>query len=100
MWSTEICSPISTTHRNDAELGNDDGSTDGGCDFLGCFNTETDVTFRVPNDDDGLESGTLTGTGLLLDRLDLCIQERIRKCTTLYCIDRAASAVHSTQQRN
>lgn len=57
------------------------------------------MTFRVPNDDDGLESGTLTGTGLLLDRLDLWFGERISKCTTSYYIDRTASAAHSTQQR-
>lgn len=31
----------------------------------------TDVTSRVTDDDDGLESCTLTGAGLLLDGLDL-----------------------------
>lgn len=29
------------------------------------------MAFGVANDDDGLEAGTLTGTGLLLDGLDL-----------------------------
>jgi hypothetical protein len=29
------------------------------------------VTLGVTDDDDGLEAGTLTGTGLLLDGLDL-----------------------------
>jgi hypothetical protein len=29
------------------------------------------VSLRVTNDNDGLESGTLTGTSLLLDGLDL-----------------------------
>jgi hypothetical protein len=68
---TEVGTPVTTTDRNNAELGNDDGSTDSSSDFLGGLDSETDVTLAVADDDDGLESGALTGTGLLLDRLDL-----------------------------
>ena len=71
MRLTEVGTPVTTTDRNNAELGDDDGSTDSSSDFLGGLDSETNVTLAVTDDDDGLESGTLTGTGLLLDRLDL-----------------------------
>jgi hypothetical protein len=68
---TKVGAPVTTTDRNNADLGDDDGGTDSSSDFLGGLDTETDVTLAVTDDDDGLETSTLTGTGLLLDRLDL-----------------------------
>jgi hypothetical protein len=69
--STKVGTPVSSSHGDDAELGDNDGGTDGGSDFLGGLDAETDVALGVTNDDNGLESGSLTGTGLLLDGLDL-----------------------------
>lgn len=69
--STQVGTPVTTTDGDDAQLGDDDGGTDGGGNLLGCLDTQTDVALGVTNDDDGLETGTLTGTGLLLDGLDL-----------------------------
>jgi len=40
-------------------------------DFLGDLDSETDVTIEVSDGNDGLESGSLTGLGLLLDGNDL-----------------------------
>lgn len=71
MRLTKVGTPVSSSDGDDGELGNDDGSSDGGSDFLGGLDTETDVALGVTNDDNGLESGSLTGTGLLLDGLDL-----------------------------
>ena len=68
---TEVGTPVTSSDGHNAELGDDDGGADGGRDFLGGLDTETNVTLGVTNDDDGLEAGTLTGTGLLLDGLDL-----------------------------
>jgi hypothetical protein len=68
---TEVGAPVTSSDRDDGELGDDDGGADGGRDFLGGLDTETNVTLGVTDDDDGLEAGTLTGTGLLLDGLDL-----------------------------
>jgi hypothetical protein len=68
---TKVGTPETTTDGDNAQLGDDDGGTNGSGDFLGGLDTETDVTVRVTNDDNGLESGTLTSTGLLLDGLDL-----------------------------
>jgi hypothetical protein len=68
---SEVGTPVTTTDGENGELGNDDGSTDGSRDLLGGLDTETDVTLGVTDDNDGLETGALTGTGLLLDGLDL-----------------------------
>lgn len=68
---TQVGTPVTSSDRQNAELGNDDGGTDGSSNFLGGLDSETDVTLAVTDDNDGLEAGTLTGTGLLLDRLDL-----------------------------
>jgi len=68
---TKVGTPVTTSHGDDAQLGNNDGSTDSGRDFLRRLDTQTDVALGIANDDDGLETGSLTGTGLLLDGLDL-----------------------------
>lgn len=71
MGLTQVGTPVTTTNGDDAQLGDDDGGTDGGSNLLGGLDAQTDVALGVTNDDDGLETGTLTGTGLLLDGLDL-----------------------------
>lgn len=63
--------PVTSSDWEDGELGNDNSSADSGGDFLGGLDSETNVAVRVSNDDDSLETGTLTGTSLLLDWLDL-----------------------------
>jgi hypothetical protein len=64
-------SPVSTTNGDNSELSEDDSTTDGSSDFLGALDTKTDVAVTVTNDNECLETGTLTSTGLLLDRGDL-----------------------------
>ena len=68
---TKVGTPVTSTDGENAELGDDDGGADSSSDFLGGLDTETDVTLGVTDDNDGLEAGTLTGTGLLLDGFDL-----------------------------
>lgn len=63
---SEDGTPVTTTNGNDGKLGKDDGSANGSGDFLGALDSETDVAVVVTNDDKGLETGPLTGTGLLL----------------------------------
>ena len=67
----QVGAPETAADGDDAELGDDDGSADGGGNLLGGLDAETDVALGVTNDDNGLETGALTGTGLLLDGLDL-----------------------------
>lgn len=71
MWLSKVGAPVSTADWDNGELGNDDGGADGGSNLLGGLDTETDVSLRVTDENDGLEAGTLAGTGLLLDWLDL-----------------------------
>lgn len=71
MGLTQVGSPVTTADGDDAELGNDDGGADSGGNLLGGLDTQTNVALGVTNNDNGLEAGTLTGTGLLLDGLDL-----------------------------
>lgn len=70
---TQVGTPVTTTNRDDGQLGDSDSGADSSSDFLGGLDTETDVALGVTDDDDGLEAGALTGTGLLLDGLDLWV---------------------------
>jgi len=63
--------PVSTANRHEGQLGEDDGTTDGGGDLLGAFHTKSDVSSSVSDDDEGLETGALTSASLLLDGHDL-----------------------------
>ena len=67
----EIRAPVAAADGDDGELGDDDGGADGGRDFLGGLDAETDVAFAVADDDDGFEARALTGAGLLLYGFDL-----------------------------
>lgn len=71
MRVTQRCTPVSSSNRQNTQLSDDDGGADGSGDFFGGLDAETDVAFGVSNDYNSLESGTLTGTRLLLDGLDL-----------------------------
>lgn len=68
---TEVGTPVASTDGQNAELSDDDGGADGSSDFLGGLDSETNVALRVTDNNDGLETGALTGTGLLLDGFDL-----------------------------
>jgi len=69
--NTKVGTPVSATDGDDAELSDDDGGADSSSDFLRGLDSETDVALGVTDKDNSLETGTLTGTGLLLDGLDL-----------------------------
>lgn len=73
----KVGAPVASPDGNNAELRNDDGCPNGRCHFLGRLDTEANVAFRVTDDDDGLEPGSLTGSRLLLDGLDLHVWERL-----------------------
>lgn len=70
MRFTKCSAPVTSSDRNDGELCEDDGPTDGRGNFLGALDTETDVSFRITNGNECFEAGALTGTGLLLDGHD------------------------------
>lgn len=68
---TQVGAPETAADGDDAQLSDDDSGADGSGNLLGGLDAETDVALGVTNDDNGLETGALTGTGLLLDGLDL-----------------------------
>lgn len=71
MRQTKIGTPVTTSDGDDAQLGDDDSGANGSSNFLGSLDTKANMALGITNDDNGLESGSLTCTGLLLDGLDL-----------------------------
>ena len=71
MGSTDFVTPETSPDGHDGQLGQDDGAPDGGGDLLGALDAQTHVAVVVADGDEGLEAGTLTSTGLLLDGHDL-----------------------------
>lgn len=69
--SSDLGTPMSSSDGNEGEFGQNDGGADGVSDFFRGLNSQSDVSVVVSNDDEGLETGALTGTGLLLNGHDL-----------------------------
>ena len=70
VWRADFVTPIASSNRNHGEFGKNNGTTNGCCYFFWAFNTEANVTFTVTDNNDSLETGTLTGTGLFLNGHD------------------------------
>lgn len=68
---TKVGTPVTSADGQNGQLGDDDGGADGCGNLLGGLDAESNVSLRVTDHDDGLETGTLTSAGLLLDGLDL-----------------------------
>ena len=68
--ATDLVTPETTTHGDDGELSQDDGTTNGSGHFFGALDAQTDVSVVISDGDKGLEAGTLTGTSLFLHRHD------------------------------
>merc|ERR1719331_2119537 len=71
MRLAEVVAPEAPPHRHDGQLGEDDGTPDGGSDLLGALDAKSHVAVVVADGDEGLEAGALTGAGLLLHGHDL-----------------------------
>jgi hypothetical protein len=63
--------PVTSPHGNDGKFGEDDGASNGSRNFFSALNTQSNMSVRVTDSNEGLEAGTLTGTSLLLHRHDL-----------------------------
>lgn len=63
----DLVTPIASSDWDKGELGTDEGALDSNLDFLRKLDAETNVPVVVTNNNDGLEAGSLTGLGLLLD---------------------------------
>lgn len=47
VWLSNVRTPVSSSDRDDVELGVDDGTSDGGSDFLGALETKSDVSVML-----------------------------------------------------
>lgn len=63
MQLTDLVPPVASAHGDNGELGQDDGSADGGGHLLGALNNQTNVAVVVPDGNKRLEPGTLAGAG-------------------------------------
>ena len=70
MDTTDLGSPISSSDWDDVALSINESTLDGNLHFLGDLDTNTNVSLSVSASNDSLESGSLTGLGLLLDGED------------------------------
>ena len=64
---SELVTPVASSNWNQGQLCGDDTTLNSVGNFLGGLNTETNVSVFVTDGDEGLEAGSLTGRGLLLD---------------------------------
>lgn len=58
MGFTDLVTPVSSPDRDDGQLGQDDGTTDGCGHLFGAFHTQTDVAVVVTNGDESLWTAT------------------------------------------
>lgn len=70
VWFTKGSAPVTSPHRDHSQFGQDDSAADGGSDFLGAFNTQSDMSVEITDSDKGFEPCALAGAGLLLNRHD------------------------------
>jgi len=68
---TDLVTPETSSNGDERKLGANESTLDSNLDFLGNLNTKTNVTIVITDGNDSLEAGSLTGSGLLLDREDL-----------------------------
>ena len=63
----DLVTPIASTDWDKGKFSADEGTFDGNLDFLGELNTETNMSIVITDNNDGLETGTLTSFSLLLN---------------------------------
>jgi len=67
MDTTNLGTPITSSDWDDVALGSHQSTLNGNLDFLSGLDSNTNVTLSVTTSNDSLESGSLTGLGLLLN---------------------------------
>jgi len=70
VWFSKFGTPVTSSDWNNRKLGQNNSRSDGVGDFFGTLDSESDVSGVISDDDGGLESSSLTGSGLFLNWLD------------------------------
>uniref|UniRef100_A0A1B0GHW0 Uncharacterized protein n=1 Tax=Lutzomyia longipalpis TaxID=7200 RepID=A0A1B0GHW0_LUTLO len=66
VWLSDFVAPIAPSDGHNGELGEDDGPTNGGGDFLAALHTQPNVPVVITNGHESLKTCPLSGTRLLL----------------------------------
>jgi len=69
--SSDLVSPVSSSNGDNRELSENDGSSDSSRDFLSALDSKSNMSVSISNDDESFESGSLSGSSLLLNGHDL-----------------------------
>merc|ERR1712241_912610 len=69
--TTNLVTPEATSDWHNGKFGEDDGTSDGSGHLFAALHTKSHVSVVVSDSHEGLKSGSLTGSSLLLDRHDL-----------------------------
>lgn len=70
MRVTKSSTPVSSSNRNNRQLSENDGTTNGSRDFLRALDSQADMSVEIADGDEGFEASTLTGTRLFLNGHD------------------------------
>ena len=62
--------PVTSPHKDHKQLSQNDSTTNGGGEFLAALDAKSNVAVTVTNNNEGLETGMLSGTSLLLNGHD------------------------------
>jgi len=68
---SDLVSPITSSNGNNTDLGKDNSSSNCGGNFLCALNSESNMSVVISNNNESLESSTLSSTSLLLNGHDL-----------------------------
>lgn len=68
---TDLVTPETSSDGDERKLGADEGTLDSNLDFLGNLDSKTNVTVVITDGNNSLKAGSLTGSGLLLNRDNL-----------------------------
>jgi len=71
MRKTDFITIVTSSYRDEVKFSIDNSTFDGTLDIFGNFNTESDVSISVTDNDERFESSSLTSSGLLLYRHNL-----------------------------
>ena len=71
MRKTDFITIVTSSYRDEVKFSINNSTFDSTLDIFGNFNTESDVTIFITDNDERFESSSLTSSGLLLYRHNL-----------------------------
>ena len=103
MARPNLVPPVTSPHKDHKQLSQNDSTTNGGGEFLAALDAKSNVAVTVTNNNEGLETGMLSGTSLLLnghDFHDLVLEARVELVDDLVLLDWEGMEVDLLQRLN